>query len=1138
MANKKSLSQGVACDGKKIFIEVSGINHAKPYGFEFFDPDNNNNLNKDKLETTETFDATTVYSWDWNKEKNTTDVNLHLQGDEDAITLPLFINAKPTPRQNDEQAYKLMACLPLIHLPALTSKKAGIAPVRAGFLYIHYQDKIWREIQIHQKEGEQPTFQDVDLSQYRNESGEFDLNKKHKRKPTGPKMETLWLPEKENGQQVKVGIAFSEMQWSAAHIHFTEHDKKYAKERFESVFNDTTPAIDCPTLRQREAGNDLMLADPAIGNQDLSGNTLATHVQQLINQEVGLANSDAAAISTLTKTHQFEDVCHDYFLRELVLRASIENSSTDTIENDWKAIESTDYLAYAKQHKYSTFTFNDPQFILWQKCGLINAMSAYIQQLTQYTDKQKYGKVALAVNEVISPSRDSMGNDNPLHDYQDKMDVKIPGQFNRTLRLKERQLLSTAFTTCQKQLIDCINAPLYGAALRDLTSLEGINGWVGFSLGYDVIAALGQDIGKLDPYNKAVSSHASKSKLTALRLMQDDSTHLWHDILFLPTDAIDKNKAYDKTKYTALNDGSGLATPERLAGIAEKIPTFDKEPIEHPALAAIIQSVDQPELYDFTNLRRATTVAGAMLAGIFETLSALLDGISTGEVQTLHFSQAFTAAISVGKVLDPETLGEITMKPFTGSELKGKVIGFQYLNESKGLSPADTPATIRSGEIYDENGTLIISSSKNKSGMSGAKKITEIELAMVPENSKLAQPLNNSVTNKAVNSPRIAQAYQKLRVPYFLTLIELINLKNAWSSIDIEKDPIYSGMNFFSAIVDLSTVATETYLFMVKRQTLLRQKAEKVAAKYSFTLFDTHFSGVITVLKAVTIIGGFLTAGLAAWDAIRAWNKNDRDAAVSAGIFASGTAIATVAGTFSTAFMGGPVGWLAITIALAGGLGYLWLKDTPMQAWLANGPFGAEGHRFDGEYATLEDPQYALVTWLNLIIGINVTVYPKGKVKGQLQLSSDMLQRIKQIPTTHFVRVSTNLPIALSEKNINLKVVPAVKESLINHKTGSVDTKITYSTALHPVGIARVGNSYLYSINAKQVTQRSTTGWFTQSIFDDIILAKVRVTYQDTVFPLPSLEKAIVEKNNYIPVPAVFSQHQKEWVDNLEDTVG
>ncbi|HGO5292198.1 TPA: toxin VasX [Photobacterium damselae subsp. damselae] len=1141
MANKKSLSQGVACDGKKIFIEVSGINHAKPYGFEFIDPDNKSCLDKKKLETTETFDSTTVFSWDWSKDKDKVNIHLQLEGEEGTISLPLFHHAKPTLRQNGEQAYKLMACVPLVNMPALDIKEEGIAPVRSGFLYLYYQGKVWREIVVSSnKEGEQPTFQDIDLSQYRDDNGEFDLLDTQKRQPSGPKMETLWLPEKENGKKVNVGIAYSEMQWSSAHLSFTENDKKYAKERFESVFKQTHLANEFPSLRQRMPGKELMLAEPARGNQDLSGKILEDYISQIKENEIGLATNNATVIKKFEKQYDFSEVCHDYALREQVLRLYLDKTESTAIEQDWVAEESVDYFTYAKQHKYQTIVFNDPQFNLRNKCLLLSAMSQYIQQLTRYTDTQTYAKVALAVNEVVSPYQNAMGGENPMAEYQKYMDTTASGLFDRTLRLKERQLLSAAFITCQQQLMEYVNTPLYGAALRDLTSLDGINGWVGFSMGFDVIGALGKNIAKLDPYNKTPSSNDARASIFALSLMQDDSTQLFHDILFLPLDSVDMTVS-TYIPPNALNDGSGFATAARMADIATNLPELDGGKLEHPDLFAIANSVGSSPFFDFSNFRRSTTVAGTMLGELFQTLLSLQGGIAAGQIQLIHFTQAFSATLALAKALDPKGLGQITLQSFNGRLQKGTVIGFQYLNSSSGFIPHGATPTMRSGEVYDRDGTLLLTSSKNKSGIPNAKKTSEMMVAVVPEDSELAKPLNNSVTNKAVNYPRVAKVYQKLRVPYFLTMIELVNLNNARKALDIANDPIYSGTNFLSAITDLSAVAGDTYLFMIQNQTPLRRRLETVVTQFDFWLFDYHFSGVITVLKYVSIVGGVLTAALAAWDALRAWDKNDKDAAFAAGMLASGTAVTTLATTFySSLFMGGPIGWFGLAIAIAGGLGCLWFKDRPIESWLANGPFGKDKEaRFRDEYAVLEDPKQALMTWLNFIIGIKVTVYPMNKVTGQLHLSADVLQRVKAKPKTHCIHIATNLPIALNEKNITIEAVQAIKETQLTLNTAHTSTKLMKLQALSPEGITSVGNSFIYFVNAPKLPEKKPiTGMRTQTLYEEVVLVKARVTYQGTVFPLPSLDKDKMVINQYAPSKVNFTQHQDEWADNLEKTVG
>ncbi|WIG79323.1 hypothetical protein KFZ67_14840 [Photobacterium damselae] len=202
---------------------------------------------------------------------------------------------------------------------------------------------------------------------------------------------------------------------------------------------------------------------------------------------------------------------------------------------------------------------------------------------------------------------------------------------------------------------------------------------------------------------------------------------------------------------------------------------------------------------------------------------------------------------------------------------------------------------------------------------------------------------------------------------------------------------------------------------------------------------------------------------------------------------------------------------IAIAIAIAGGLDCLWLKDSPIEAWLANGPLGKDKEaRFRDEYAVLEDPKQALMTWLNFIIGIKVTVYPMNKVAGQLHLSADVLQRVK-----------------------------AIKETQLTLKTAHTSTKLMKLQALSPEGITSVGNSFIYFVNAPKLPEKKPiTGMRAQTFYEEVVLAKARVTYQDTVFPLPSLDKDEMVINQYAPSKVNFTQHQDEWADNFESTVG
>ncbi|PSV21137.1 MULTISPECIES: hypothetical protein [unclassified Photobacterium] len=199
-----------------------------------------------------------------------------------------------------------------------------------------------------------------------------------------------------------------------------------------------------------------------------------------------------------------------------------------------------------------------------------------------------------------------------------------------------------------------------------------------------------------------------------------------------------------------------------------------------------------------------------------------------------------------------------------------------------------------------------------------------------------------------------------------------------------------------------------------------------------------------------------------------------------------------------------------------------------MQEWLANGPFAEEEDRFNGEYASLkDDPELAYLTWLNEIIGIKITVYPKDKV--QLQLSDKVSQRLNTMPTTHYIHIQSNLPISLNQKNITVKACQKLTKVLID---GNNQLSDQYSSQqpLSSLGGMSLGNSYVFCIKTTEDTRQTKN---VRETIEVAVLAKARITHKGTVFPLPSLDKNAIRLNNIGPPRADFTQQQKEWADNL-----
>lgn len=93
------------------------------------------------------------------------------------------------------------AVLPLTLLPTYQSSltyKERIAPVRAGFIYIFYNHKVWREIQISPEDSGDYSLKDVNLYQYR--TGRDKPFKDEARIATGVALKEIWIPAKENNK--------------------------------------------------------------------------------------------------------------------------------------------------------------------------------------------------------------------------------------------------------------------------------------------------------------------------------------------------------------------------------------------------------------------------------------------------------------------------------------------------------------------------------------------------------------------------------------------------------------------------------------------------------------------------------------------------------------------------------------------------------------------------------------------------------------------------------------------------------------------------------------------------------------------------------------------------------------------------
>lgn len=193
----------------------------------------------------------------------------------------------------------------------------------------------------------------------------------------------------------------------------------------------------------------------------------------------------------------------------------------------------------------------------------------------------------------------------------------------------------------------------------------------------------------------------------------------------------------------------------------------------------------------------------------------------------------------------------------------------------------------------------------------------------------------------------------------------------------------------------------------------------------------------LSVIKFAGIAAGILTAVISAWDSIRLLDAGDGDAGMAMAMVAIGTGMTSIAtGLFTAAspILGmGPIAWLGIALAIGGGLLYMYFKDSPIEVWLKNGPFGPED---SSEYRHLKDPKKAVSKFINLIMNVSIQVY---NVKKQNPLSNEQKQIAKTWDASHVLFVKSNFAQVFNSTSLETKL--HIRQAIIKvtEKTSAKD---------------------------------------------------------------------------------------------------
>ncbi|MDA0150461.1 toxin VasX [Vibrio sp. LaRot3] len=1025
-----------ACDGKTFLIEVTGIKHSPEQDFQFYDLTDmvqQESLEKKKKIDPELEDST-IYSWHWCQQKENRNVWLKVDAEGGPIKLPLFQDVSSVERQSKNQRYSMQSILPLTLLPTYDDKlkeKDRLAPVRNGYFYIFYNGKAWREIEIRTQDDYTVEFRDIDLFKYRQGKDQPFLDEQ--RKAVGKTLKEIWVPYKDNGRNAKVQVAFSEVPWSAPYLNNLESDEKALANRcesFQSLVSDPLEENTIPPIRVREPELEFLLAEPSKLNRSLDGSWLTTQFRA-VTENISQCRNDGKK----AKESMFRQLYHvneyEYGMKQSALQQELNPKSIN--KEQWKTKPSKDYLEDAKKRRLRTVTLDDPLFDLRQRSFLVMAAIGYLQQVYVDMSKQEYYACAELVQKFVFPKKFGK-NENTWHKHKNDINGDLGGRFHRTLRTIERDICRIDVKGLQKHVETVMNDNRLAFVLKDMSALNDINASAAHRIAGYGMSALSIDINSLDQMSNPDPLSKSPCLETVAKILSEDSQHALHEILFPPKDAVTLEDTY--IPPAPFNDGTGTATPESLALWGKDDFIVNEEQLHVMDLAFMTEANDNGE-DNFGVVRRAANVLDGILRGYFDALQALSEDLSK-HAKVIQFNKAYAPVLGLLKATNSKLWGEMVYTPVGGAELKGTVLGVHGHGLSYGLTAQEAQTVRTKGKnapmarLHDKSGNLIASTGRNSfksndiiSGINGdLGKKSALKVVVLPHDSTLAETFNKESTQRTFkhlqsDSVSISNAYERLKVPYFIVVIEMMNLKRSFETVLYDHGKIkdaYTQSVLASGIIDLTLAivhASNLYtnnastLATVSNNTAFKM-SNKLVDKFTFKAGAVKLVGKLSYLNAFSIGAGFLTAAIAGWDTIKLYQHNDLDASLAMGMITAGTLTTTVAtGFFTTSspflFGMGPVAWIGIAIALVGFMLYQWFKDSPIETWLKNGPFGQDP---SDDYAHLQDNDIAFNRFIGLVFHLTSSIH---RLDSQTPFSTQINNLMKSKGATHVVLLETNI---------------------------------------------------------------------------------------------------------------------------------
>ena len=1064
-----------SCNSKKFHIEVTGIHLDESQGFKFFDSNKLEFIDlklDEKSPLVDDQEYTTTYSWDWNEKIKNIDVYLSIPSDDGEINIPLFDNINSYELCLKEQDYVVNAILPMAILPSFKVKdeinKAG--PIRNGYLYIFYKNKLWREIQVSSKSGG-ICFNDINLNNYRDSKKNLIIEKKS-RVASGSDLEEIYVPCKAKNH-TEVYIAYSEVQWSGSRINHLENNNEDIESRCRRLTYDldiisdrhSKKEVKIPEMRERNELIELSIAEPLSYLKRTSG-TYTSDCLELAKKEREDFNSvgDFAKYTSM----KYEYGVRSSLLDNILWKENNKNINEEKKNNEpsldiWNQVKGSDCLKNYRDKKIRLALVTDDIFCLRQKNSMLMNAQSFLQQIQLDAMTMPFYKSAELLQAfVLTPKLGE--KENPSYKFKSDVDSSQYGNFNKTLRTVWRETVRKDISQLQRRVAKCMSRDTLAETLKDYISLDDCNALSGHILINTVRHALYSDpeqADKLLPIHKKRSFESTirgvnklflneKSKIMRVLFGDNSDRSRLYNELINP----DSTPLYKKIiqECEVLNDGSGYMNIQRLSDLINQGLTLKIGALNALEASKLISISDNASQDEFPQLRRIMGAIDAMLSSHFEGALALSQAISDpDQTMNIKFKKMYTEALGFAKLLGGEHFVDFQFTNIQGVKTEGVIIGLVQNNEELGDSiktnvyrgPRNVTSAYGDGRIGENE----FSTAKSRLAANSPNIETDLEVTIFKNGQSDAVKYldQNRDAIKNLNSENInkTNAYEKLRIPLFVFFIELKNCQNAltYFLVNGENDNIYAINNSISGLFDMLLASVHS-LNLMNANTgrlysmsdfTLKEFSQSTLDKWPKDKFGVNLAGRIVLLDALGCAAGLLTAGLMVVDCVRLWSKNDKDAALGTALMAAGTIFGSIAGLFFSAtwtFMGmGPVGWISFLIILSGFLITYFFTDGELEKWIKNGPFGLSPATKGDDYEFLTDKNSPDIAYKQLL---NLFTYLRLKVDklDNASLTKEDIIKYKNKGVTHFVQLKSNIAQLLNLKDKEIQISTKFREVL------------------------------------------------------------------------------------------------------------